>query len=68
MDKVDKYLNERMGDGVGVSPTADTRPVFKGLIGTLEDIEKMIQYNNMKGAKDLYKWMKKRLKDIEQFL
>ena len=68
MDKVDKYLNEKMGDGVGKSPTPDTRPVFKGLIATIEDIEKMIQYDNLKMARKSYKWVQKRLKDIEQFI
>jgi len=66
--KIEKYLNEKMGDGVSTKPTPDTRPVFLGLIDTLEDIEKMIQYDNIKMAKKSYKWIKTRLKDIEKFL
>lgn len=71
MDKVDKYLDEKIiTDGVvnGWPDYSEMRGTIKGLKGLIGDIGKMIEYGNLKGAKQSYQWLKKRIKDIEKWL
>ncbi len=57
---IDKHLNEKNQD--------DLWSHVRGAKGTLDDIVKMVEYNNIKMARKSYRQLMKNLKLLEKFL